>query len=140
MLEFGERKIRQLRERRLLLFLLTRASRMASKAKGIPSLSEQGVTAFAHVIVVFSAHRIPTFTPYPNSIKRVFREKIGRAGKRGRCSLEVWPGLHIGTVIKHTVNKHLKEVIRKMSHGNLEKATELLKISNGGTMLNTSCI
>jgi len=80
------------------------------------------------------------WSPYPNSIKRAFREKIGRAGKRGRCSLEVWPGLHIGTVIKHTVNKHLKEVIRKMSYGNLEKATELLKISNGGTMLNTSYI
>jgi transposase-like protein/IS1 family transposase len=80
------------------------------------------------------------WSPYPNSIKRAFREKIGRAGKRGRCSLEVWPGLHIGTVIKHTVKKHLKEVIRKMSHGNLEKATELLKISNGGNMLNTSFI
>ena len=80
------------------------------------------------------------WSPYPNSIKRFFREKIGRAGKRGRCSLEVWPDLHIGTVIKHTVNKHLKEVIRKMSHGNLEKATELLKISNGGSILNTSFI
>jgi IS1 family transposase len=80
------------------------------------------------------------WSPYPNSIKRFFREKIAREGKRGRCALEVWPELHIGTVIKHTVNKHLKEVIRKMSHGNLEKATELLKIANGGTMLNTSFI
>ncbi len=80
------------------------------------------------------------WSPYPNSIKRAFREKIKRAGKRGRCSFEVWPDLPIGTVIKHTVNKHLKEVIRKMSHGSLEKATELLKISNGGTMLNTSFI
>jgi IS1 family transposase len=80
------------------------------------------------------------WSPYPNSIRRAFREKIKRAGKRGRCAFEVWTGLHIGTVIKHTVNKHLKEVIREMSHGNLEKATELLKISNGGTMLNTSFI
>jgi transposase-like protein/IS1 family transposase len=80
------------------------------------------------------------WSPYPNSIKRAFREKIKRAGKRGRCAFEVWPDLHIGTVIKHTVNKHLKEVIRQMSHGSLEKATELLKISNGGTMLNTSFI
>jgi IS1 family transposase len=80
------------------------------------------------------------WAPYPNGIKRAFREKIKRAGKRGRCALEVWPDLHIGTVIKHTVNKRLKEVIRKMSHGSLEKATELLKISNGGGMLNTSFI
>ena len=80
------------------------------------------------------------WSPYPNSIRRSFREKIKRAGKRGRCAFEVWPDLHIGTVIKHTVNKHLKEVIRQMSHGSLEKATELLKISNGGTLLNTSFI
>jgi IS1 family transposase len=80
------------------------------------------------------------WSPYPNSIRRAFREKIKRAGRRGRCALEVWPDLHIGTVIKPTVNKHLKEVIRKMSHGNLEKATYLLSLSNGGTMLNTSFI
>jgi IS1 family transposase len=80
------------------------------------------------------------WSPYPNSIKRAFREKIKRAGKRGRCALEVWPELHIGTVIKHTVNKHLKEVIRQVSYGNLEKAMKLLEISNGGFMLNTSHI
>jgi transposase-like protein len=80
------------------------------------------------------------WSPYPNSIRRAFREKIKRAGKRGRCALEVWQDLHVGTVIKHTVNKHLKEVIRKMSHGSLEKATELLKVSNGGILLNTSFI
>lgn len=80
------------------------------------------------------------WSPYPNSIKRFFREKIKRAGKRGRCSLEVWTGLHIGTVIKHTVNKHLKEVIRQMSYGNQEQAMKLLEISKGGSMLNTSFI
>src|SRR6266487_4566479 len=80
------------------------------------------------------------WSPYPNSIKRFFREKIKRAGKRGRCSLEVWPGLHIGTVIKHTVNKHLKEVTRQMSYGNREQAMKLLVISNGDIMLNTSFI
>jgi IS1 family transposase len=80
------------------------------------------------------------WSPYPNSIRRAFREKIKRAGKRGRCSLEVWSGLHIGTVIKHTVNKHLKEVIRQMSHGNPEKAMHILMNSKGGIMLNTSFI
>jgi len=80
------------------------------------------------------------WSPYPNSVRRAFREKVKRAGKRGRCSFEVWAGLHIGTVIKHTVNKHLKEVIRQMSHGNQEQAMKLLSNSNGGTMLNTSFI
>src|SRR5437667_12738059 len=81
MLEFGARKIGQLRERRLLLFLLTRASRMASKAKGITSLSEQVVTAFAHVIVVFSAHRIPTFTPNLSWAVRLYRQSMRYNGR-----------------------------------------------------------
>jgi len=77
---------------------------------------------------------------YPNSIKRAFREKIKRTAGRGRCALEVWPDLHIGTVIKRTVNKRLKEVIRQMAHGNLEQALKLLGYSKGGKMLNTSFI
>jgi transposase-like protein/IS1 family transposase len=80
------------------------------------------------------------WSPYPNSIRRAFREKIERGGKRGRCALEVWSGLHIGTVIKRTVNKHLKEVIRQMSYGSLEQAIKLLEVSNGSTVLNTSYI
>jgi len=48
--------------------------------------------------------------------------------------------LHIGTVIKHTVKKQLKEVIRQMTHGSFAQALKLLGRSNGGTMLNTSFI
>jgi IS1 family transposase len=77
---------------------------------------------------------------YPNSIRRAFREKIKRTAGRGRCSLAVWPDLHIGTVIKCTVNKHLKEVIRQMTHGSLDQALKLLGRSKGGEMLNTSFI
>jgi transposase-like protein/IS1 family transposase len=77
---------------------------------------------------------------YPNSIRRAFREKVKRTAGRGRCAFEVWSGLHIGTVIKRTVNKHLKEVIRQMTHGSLEQALKVLGRSNGGTGLNTSFI
>ena len=80
------------------------------------------------------------WSAYPNSIKRVFREKVKRTVGKGRCALEVWPELHIGTVIKHTVKKRLKEVLRQMSHGNFEQAQKLLQLSRGGTMLNTSYI
>src|SRR5437660_11874750 len=45
---------------------------------------------------------------YPNSIKRAFRDKVKRTVGRGRPSLQVWSGLHIGTVIKQTVNKLLR--------------------------------
>src|SRR5229473_6553811 len=34
---------------------------------------------------------------YPNSIKRAFRDKVKRTAGRGRASLQVWSGLHIGT-------------------------------------------
>ncbi len=39
---------------------------------------------------------------YPNSIRRAFREKIKKVAGVGRACLEVWPRLHIGTVVKRT--------------------------------------
>ena len=77
---------------------------------------------------------------YPNSIKRAFRDKVKRTAGCGRASLQVWSGLHIGTVIKHTVNKRLREVVRQMSHGSAEQAMHLLQRSEGGQVLNTSYI
>jgi len=77
---------------------------------------------------------------YPNSIRRAFRDTVKRTAGCGRASLQVWSGLHIGTVIKHTVNKRLKEVVRQMSHGSLAQAMHLLQRSQGGQVLNTSYI
>jgi hypothetical protein len=54
--------------------------------------------------------------------------------------LQVWSGLHIGTVIKQMVNKRLKEVVRQMSHGSMAQAIHLLRRSAGGQVLNTSYI
>src|SRR5712692_7818642 len=62
---------------------------------------------------------------YPNSIRRAFRDKVKRTAGRGRASLQVWSVLHIGTVIKQTVNKRLKEVVRQMSHGSMAQALHL---------------
>ncbi len=80
------------------------------------------------------------WAPYPNSIRRAFREKIKRTAGRGRCAFVVWSDLHIGTVIKRTVKSHLKEVMRQLTHGSFAQALKLLDRSNGGTMLNTSFI
>jgi IS1 family transposase len=77
---------------------------------------------------------------YPNSIRRAFRDKVKRTAGRGRASLQVWSSLHIGTVIKQTVNKHLTAVLRQMSHGSWEQAIHLLQRSGGGHVLNTSYI
>lgn len=80
------------------------------------------------------------WSAYPNSIKKAFREKTKKSETGERYVFEVWPGLHIGTVIKRTVKMRLKEVIRQMSHGSFEKAQHILASSKGGTMLNTSFI
>lgn len=77
---------------------------------------------------------------YPNSIRRAFREKVKRTAGVGRACLQIWPQLHIGTVIKHTKNKRVVEVTRRMAHGLLEPASYLLQVSQGGTVLNTAFI
>ena len=74
---------------------------------------------------------------YPDSIRRAFRDKVKRTAGRGRASLQVWSGLHIGAVIKHTVNKR---VVCHVSHGNLEQVQRLLQCSAGRQVLNTSFI
>ncbi len=73
--------------------------------------------------------------PYPNSIRRAFREKVKKTAGRGRACLRVWPQLHIGTVIKHVTH-----ITRQMAHGVLEQAIVLLSASHGGSVLNTAFI
>ena len=80
------------------------------------------------------------FAAYPKSIMRAFREKVKKTPGRGRCCLEIWPDLQIGTVIKRTVKRRLQEVIRQVTHGTEERVQELLQLSKGGSMLNTSYI
>ncbi len=77
---------------------------------------------------------------YPGSIRRAFREKVKTGVGVGRASLEVWPQLQIGTVIKRTEKKRVVEISRKMAHGLLDQAEKLLQISHGGNVLNTALI
>ncbi len=77
---------------------------------------------------------------YPNSIRRAFREKVKKVAGVGRACLDVWPQLHIGTVIKRSENKRVVEVTRKMAHGLLDQAEQLLHLSDGGNVLNTAFI
>jgi hypothetical protein len=83
---------------------------------------------------------IDGWAAYPNSIRRAFREKVKKLAGVGRASLEVWPQLHIGTVIKRTEKKRVVEITRKMAHGLLEQAERLLQLSGGGNVLNTAFI
>lgn len=80
------------------------------------------------------------WSAYPGSIRRAFREKVKRTQGVGRACLEVWSELHIGTVIKRTEKKRVVEITRRMAHGLLSKAEQLLQASRGGTVLNTAFI
>lgn len=80
------------------------------------------------------------WSAYPGSIRRAFREKVKRTAGVGRACLQVWPQLHIGTVIKRTENKRVVEITRRMTHGLLSQAEQLLQGSRGGNVLNTAFI
>jgi len=80
------------------------------------------------------------FAAYPKSILKAFRQKVKRTAGKGRCSLQVWPSISIGTVIKCTVKMRLKEIVRRVTHGTPAMAQNLLVLSKGGNMLNTSYI
>jgi transposase-like protein/IS1 family transposase len=77
---------------------------------------------------------------YPHSIERAFRSKIKRTVGRGRCSLEQWPELVIGQVIKHQHKHRVVDVQRRLLRGDPHQAQELLQETAGCTMLNTAYI
>src|SRR5213082_690868 len=80
------------------------------------------------------------WSAYPGSIRRAFREKVKRTAGVGRACLQVWPELHIGTVIKRTEKKRVVEITRRMASGLLSQAENLLMQSQGGSVLNTAFI
>jgi transposase-like protein/IS1 family transposase len=80
------------------------------------------------------------WSAYPGSIRRAFREKVKPVGRRGRCTLQAWPEILIGTVIKKTAKKRVVEVIRRMRQGTLVRASVLLRCTRGGKELNTAFI
>src|SRR6266849_2162940 len=69
---------------------------------------------------------------YPGSIRRAFREKVKKLAGVGRASLEVWPQLYIGTVIKRTEKKRVGEITRKMAHGLLSRQSSCSRSQVGG--------
>src|SRR5260370_36288944 len=52
----------------------------------------------------------------------------------------MWQDVRIGRVMKRTVKRRLKEVIRQVTYGTIEQAKKLLELSKGVSMLNTSYI
>jgi transposase-like protein len=120
---------------RLWLAGVVQRSRDRRLADGLMSQMRRSAQTLRPLLVLTDG-----WAPYPNSIRRAFREKVKKMAGVGRASLEVWPDLHIGTVIKRTEKKRVVEITRRMTHGLLNQAEQLLQLSGGGNVLNTAFI
>jgi IS1 family transposase len=77
---------------------------------------------------------------YPKAIVRAFRERVKTTAGKGRCSLQVWPHLLIGQVIKKQRKRRTVEVKRTLLPGEESAALACLHDSGGGKEINTSFI
>jgi hypothetical protein len=76
-----------------------------SRDKGLADALMQQVRSSAQILHPFLV-LTDGWAAYPNSIRRAFREKVKKLTGVGRASLEVWPHLSIGTVIKRSENRY----------------------------------
>src|SRR4029079_18637165 len=61
-------------------------------------------------------------------ILKVFRDPL-YTGKRGRPRLLVWEELHIVQVVKQRVGRRLVSISRRLAHGSMERACELMQMT-----------
>lgn len=80
------------------------------------------------------------WSAYPGSMRRAFRDKVKRTAGPERASFQIWPRLHIGTIIKRTAKKRVTAIARRLAAGMWEGAEHLLKRSREGTVFNTAFI
>ncbi len=67
------------------------------------------------------------FSAWASSIKKVFRDPHYVPGKVGRPALRVWDNLHIAQVIKRREGKKVVSVERRLLHGNLAAAQDMVQ-------------
>ncbi len=77
---------------------------------------------------------------YPKAIRQAFADKF-YSGLPGRPPLIPWPDLHIVQVVKQYQNNHVVSVSRRVAHGWLERAQELIAMAQTGLgQINTAFI
>jgi transposase-like protein len=80
------------------------------------------------------------FAAWPKAILHVFRTPV-RTGKRGRPRLVVWDNLHIVQVVKQYTGRRLSRVQRRLKHGCLSCAEQIMHATQGGLgVINTAYI
>jgi hypothetical protein len=68
------------------------------------------------------------FKAYVKAILSVFRDPL-HTGKPGRPRLIVWEDLHIVQVVKQRAGRRLKSITRRLAHGSLARAEELMQMT-----------
>ena len=77
---------------------------------------------------------------YPKAIRKAFSDKF-YSGKAGRPPLVPWPDLHIVQVVKQRSGYKLSKVSRRLAHGCLSRAYDLMAMSQVGLgKINTAYI
>ena len=80
------------------------------------------------------------FAAWPKAILHVFRTPV-RPGKRGRPRLRVGDNLHIVQVVKEYTGRRLSRVQRRLKHGCLNCAEQIMHATQGGLgVINTAYI
>ena len=80
------------------------------------------------------------FRAYPRAIREAFRDSQP-TGKRGRPRWQGWKTLHIAQVVKHSVQRRVVRVERRIVAGRAAQAEKLRHRSQGGPgVLNTAYI
>ena len=76
---------------------------------------------------------------YVDAFRKAFRTPQ-RTGKRGAPRLVVWPELVIGQVVKHTRQRRVVAVVRRLAHGSRTLAQQLIRQTQRAGVLNTAYI
>ena len=78
------------------------------------------------------------FAAYPNAILKTFYTCQHSGGRPGHVP---WPDLHIVQVVKNYSGRHLKSVQRRLVHGSLDRAYDIIAMSQVGLgLINTAFI
>jgi len=79
------------------------------------------------------------FMAYIAAFQGVLRSPLP-TGQRGRPRLVAWPAIALGQVVKHTLQRRVTSVERRIVQGSQALVDQVLRSSQGGGVLNTAYI
>lgn len=78
------------------------------------------------------------WSAYLTAYKKIFRQKVPRFGKPGRCAYALWSSLVVGRLVKTVQGKWT--MAKQLVHGTTQQLSEWLFHSQGGLDINTAFI